>query len=200
MPVENGTGAVGLREQTLDAAARLLAAAGPDALTVRRIAAEAGCSTRAIYHYFDGKYGVVDALYREGFARLNAALEAVPQTSDPLADLRGLSQAYRAVALAHPAYYEVMFRRPVRGFRPSAAGKALAASTYQLFIQAVQRGLAHGTVDAGGLDAAEYAHVLWATAHGIIMLQLDELLPGGELGERRYELALALALLGRAKA
>jgi AcrR family transcriptional regulator len=189
--VENG----GLREQTLDAAARLLAASGPDALTVRRIATEAGCSTRAIYHYFDGKDGVVDALYREGFARLNAALAAVPQTIDSLADLRGFSLAYRAVALRHPAYYEVMFRRPVRGYRPSPEGKALAASTYQLFIRAVQRCLADGTVDPGGLDAAEYAHVLWATAHGIIMLQLDELLPGGDLSERRYE--LALALLGR---
>lgn len=61
-----------LRAATLEAAARLLAAEGPSGLSIRRIAV-AGCSTISVYHYFDGKQGLLDALYVEGFKRLSEA-------------------------------------------------------------------------------------------------------------------------------
>ncbi|MEM9696441.1 MAG: TetR/AcrR family transcriptional regulator, partial [Myxococcota bacterium] len=59
----------------LAAASRLLAEYGPEALTVRRIAHAAGCSTMAIYSHFGGKNGVVDGLFQEGFRTLIEALD-----------------------------------------------------------------------------------------------------------------------------
>ena len=62
----------------LAAAHRLLAEDGPEALTVRRIAGEAGMSTMNVYSRFGGKDGVIDELYADGYRRLVAAIDADP--------------------------------------------------------------------------------------------------------------------------
>src|SRR5436189_6359913 len=107
-----------VRRLLLDAASRLLEAEGPDALTVRRIAAAAGCSTTVLYTLFGGKAGVAEGLWREGFERLRQALEQA-EGDDPLGRLAALGRAYRANALANRPYYAVMFQRPIPGFQPS---------------------------------------------------------------------------------
>ena len=61
-----------LRQRVLDVACRLLMNAGPESLTVRRIAAEADCPTTVIYTMFGGKEGLAEALYLEGFERVGA--------------------------------------------------------------------------------------------------------------------------------
>src|SRR4051812_15785478 len=58
----------------LEAAGTLLAKEGAEALTVRRIAAAAGCSTMGLYSRFGGKDGVVEHLFIEGFQQLDAAI------------------------------------------------------------------------------------------------------------------------------
>ena len=73
----------------LRAASDLLAAEGPGALSVRRIAAAAGCSTMGLYSRFGGKDGVVDELFAEGFEHLCAAMQGLPTTASSLADFRG---------------------------------------------------------------------------------------------------------------
>src|ERR671912_59125 len=83
-----------LRQTLLDAASQLLTDAGPQALSMRRIAQEVGCSTMVLYTVFQNKHELANALYLEGFARLENALHAVPHSSDPLAYLRDLGAAY----------------------------------------------------------------------------------------------------------
>src|SRR5688572_18117224 len=84
-----------LRRLLLDAASQLLLAEGPQALTMRRIAGEVGCSTTVLYTLFGDKHGLANALYLEGFARLRQRLEAVERGDDPLAYLGALGRAYR---------------------------------------------------------------------------------------------------------
>ena len=67
-----------LRVALLDAAGALLHAEGPQALTTRRLADAVGTSTQAIYTLFGGKEGIVRAMYREGFDRLEQCLNDVP--------------------------------------------------------------------------------------------------------------------------
>lgn len=181
------------REATLQAAAGLLAREGPDALTVRRIAAAAGSSTIAVYHYFGGKDGVIDTLYREGFERLQSTMSAVPVTDDPVADLRLICRNYREQALARPAFYAVMFTRPVRGYRPSEQSVATARGTYERFFAAVSR-----CVDAGALvgDAREVAHLLYAMLHGMVMLELTGNAPTRGRAEERARAAVDRLLAG----
>ena len=105
------------RRVLLDAASSVLEAEGPDALTMRRIAAEVGSSTSVLYTMFGGKAGVADALWCEGFERLRVVLAAV-EGDDPLGRLAAMGRAYRANALANRSYYSVMFARPIPGFEP----------------------------------------------------------------------------------
>jgi AcrR family transcriptional regulator len=159
----------GTRDRTLDAAAQLLRDEGPAALTVRRIATEAGLSTMAIYHHFGGKDGLVEALYVDGFRALEEALSAVPRTDDPIADVQALAMAYRAVAMRRPGYYEVMFGRPFPGFEASPEARARAMRPWRAFTESLERCEAAGLLT---MPAADAALLVWASGHGLLMLQL----------------------------
>ncbi len=110
---------VDTRDALLNAASTLLAKEGPAALTVRRIAAEAGVSTMGVYSRFGGKDGVVDALLREGFDDLSRAMDGVGETDDPLADLRRCCRAYREFGISNATRYRLMFEGTVPDFVPS---------------------------------------------------------------------------------
>src|SRR5215469_12934589 len=97
------------RQRLLAAALRLLEDGGPEALQARRLAAEIGASTMAVYTHFGGMRQLVEAMAREGFARFRRLLAAVPETEDPVADILGLGVAYRDHAVGSPQLYRVMF-------------------------------------------------------------------------------------------
>ena len=69
-----------IRTALLDAAARILAADGPSALSTRRLATEVGASTMAVYTHFGSMDQVRQAVRQDGFARLAAELDAVDRT------------------------------------------------------------------------------------------------------------------------
>ena len=153
----------------LEAASRILSADGADALTVRRIAAEAGCSTMGLYSRFGGKEGVVDELYVEGFRQLCDGMSAMPKTDDPVADLRSCARCYRQTALTNATHYMVMFGGAVPGFVPTKSSRVVAHGAFERLTASVQR-----CIDAGAFkgDAAEIAEVWWGSMHGLVMLEL----------------------------
>jgi AcrR family transcriptional regulator len=157
------------RRVLLDAASAILQAEGPEALTMRRIAGEVGCSTSVLYTMFGGKAGVAEALWCEGFERLHAALAAV-EGDDPRTRLAGMGRAYRANALANRAYYSVMFARPIPGFEPSPEAYAESLRPLQLLTDAVADCITAGLFKR--VDPARIARVLWAAAHGAVSLEL----------------------------
>lgn len=157
------------RQLLLDAASRLLESEGPQALTMRRIAGEVGCSTSVLYSMFGGKAGVAEALWCEGFERLHTALAAV-DGDEPLARLAGLGWAYRTCALANRSYYAVMFARPIPGFDPSPEGYEVSLRPLRLLTDAVAECVAAGVFRP--VDPAHAARVLWAASHGAVSLEL----------------------------
>jgi AcrR family transcriptional regulator len=178
----------------LKAASDVLAADGAAALTVRRIATEAGVSTMNVYSRFGGKDGIVEHLFVEGFSRLRAATESVPYTEDPLADLGGCGGAYRRFALENPTYYSVMFDRAVPNFEPSSTALTHAGNTLQLLADRLQRAM-----DAGVLpdaDALHTAAAVWATCHGVVSLELKDVGPPQLDWERVYGMATQAMMLG----
>jgi AcrR family transcriptional regulator len=170
--------------EILEAASRILSAEGASALTVRRIASEAGCSTMGIYSRFGGKYGVVDALYAEGFRVLVDGMTALPSSDDAVADLRLGCLCYRDLALSHSMHYMVMFGGAVPGFEPSPDNKRYAHDAFDCLIGEVQR-----CVDAGAFkgDARDLAHTLWSAMHGQVMLELVGLNPVGGDTDTQYQ-------------
>lgn len=160
-------------EALLLAAHRLLKEQGADALTVRRIATEAGMSTMNVYSRFGGKDGVVDELYVEGFKRLFAAIDGVPTTDEPAEDLMEAARKYRDFALENPAYYGIMFRRIVHGYDPSPDAVETALSGLMSFVERVRLAQQHGQIIGDEIgDPIEIAAWLWAACHGLVSLEL----------------------------
>jgi AcrR family transcriptional regulator len=173
-------------DEILEAASRILSDEGAAALTVRRIATEAGCSTMGIYSRFGGKDGVVDALYVEGFQFLCSGMSELPHTDDPVEDLRRCELRYRELALAHATHYMVMFGGAVPDFEPSPESKALALDAFARLVANVQR-----CVDVGAFKghADELAHTLWSAMHGQVMLEIVGINPvGGDPDDRFRDL------------
>ncbi len=165
-----GAGADETRAALLQAAHDLLAAEGPSALSVRRIAAAAGVSTMNVSSRFGGKVGVLDELWIDGFRRLGEAMQDFPLTDDPLENLRRCGQAYRAFARANPTYYSLMFDQAVRDFEPSEHAKAVAFDSLSRVVERVQAAMDEGAIPAG--DAYQVAVGLWACEHGLVSLEM----------------------------
>src|SRR5271170_2933421 len=97
------------RERLIDAGIRLLEQDGPQALQARRVAAEIGASTMAVYTHFGGMTGLLDAIVGETFARFMMALGEVPETDDPVTDFFAMGIGYHRFALANPQRYQLIF-------------------------------------------------------------------------------------------
>lgn len=162
-----------LRQQLLDTAARLLATEGPQGLSTRRVAAEVGTSTTAIYSLIGSKEELVRQLFLEGFRRLTEHQEAVPQTDDPLADMLALGNAYHQSAIDSPYLYDVMFGSPVPEFTPTIEDSAFALRTLGMCVEVVGRCVDAGIFDG---DPDAIAHQFWALIHGITSLELRGML------------------------
>lgn len=187
----------GTSEALLSAAHRLLAEDGPEALTVRRIAGEAGMSTMNVYSRFGGKDGVIDELYADGYRRLGAAIDEVPETDDVPADLMVIAETYRAFAKANPTYYGIMFRSAVPGYSPSPESTSVAISALSRMVGRVKRGQELGQiVSPDGDDAQEIAAWLWATCHGIVSLELDGIADEFVSWEAVFENGMRTAIRG----
>jgi AcrR family transcriptional regulator len=163
-----------IRSKLLDAAASLLAAGGVDALSIRRVAADVGASTMAVYTHFGSKDDLVRAVVESAFERLGEVLREVPVTDDPLTDTIEAGLAYRRMALADANLYQVMFgRNPLQLGDPAGHGVRLdtdvGLDAYAALVGPVQR-----CIDAGHFhgDADVIAHSLWALAHGCVSLEL----------------------------
>ncbi len=177
----------------LEAASRILSEEGAGALTVRRIASEAGCSTMGLYSRFGGKDGVVDELYVEGFRNLCDGMSAIAKTDDPVADLETCARAYRDTALEHATHYMVMFGGAVPEFVPSRPSLSVAHGAFLRLVARVQRCIDAGAFDG---DAAEIAEIWWGAMHGLVMLELVGIDPKRGDPTERYDRLLDTLLAG----
>ena len=157
----------GVRAALIDAAARLVAAHGPDGLTIRRLASEVGTSTMAVYTHFGGMDDLMREMRKEGFSRLAEYSSAVRRTRDPVADLSALGWAYCVYSMMNPHLYRVIFFE--MDVDPDVAQAGFIA--FEPVVTATQR-----CISAGRFAPAEpwaLAMQLWTVAHGIVMLHLS---------------------------
>lgn len=159
----------------VQAAAKLLAEEGPQALSTRRLAAAIGTSTTAVYTHFGSKEDLVRAMAREGFRLLHERLTAIVETSDPVADVVRLGWAYRLNALENHNLYGVMFGGPgLDGFALTDEDRQHGRYTLRSLVHAVQRCMATGRFREA--DAQLVAHQMWTALHGLVTLELGNYL------------------------
>lgn len=155
----------------LTAASDLFAETGAEGLSVRAISRRAGVSTMGIYNHFNGKQGILDALYIEGFEMVMQAIEIDDTALSPRASvLQGLSN-YIALAAEHRGHYQLIFGRGDPAYTPSSTAIAVGEEAFNHLTVLVSRAVpAH----LSGRDKREAALQLWALAHGYVSLQDHE--------------------------
>lgn len=160
-----------VRRRLIEAAARVLGEEGPSGLSTRKLAAEVGTSTMAVYTYFGSLAALVAAVAEEGFARLAEHMARLTPTDDALVDLAQLAMAYRSNALENPRLYAVMFGSASLGdYRHSPDELSFGHETFDVLVAATQRAMDEGKLAPG--DAETVAAQLWSALHGYIMLEL----------------------------
>lgn len=177
-----------LRLRLLDRAGELLSTEGAKALSLRKLANDAGTSTTAVYSLFGSKPDLVNALYAEGFQRFGARMKAVPRTADPVEDFVRLGLAYRESALADPHLYSIMFTKAVPGFEPSAEATELSQGTMAPLVETVRRAIETGRFT--DTDPGTIAISAWGIVHGLVSLELGGNLPPNLDVGASYEAAL----------
>ncbi|MFZ5668328.1 MAG: TetR/AcrR family transcriptional regulator [Pseudomonadota bacterium] len=158
------------RERLIAAAERLFAEHGPDGVTMRQLAAALGVSPMTPYRYFKDKDAILAAVRASGFARFATAMEEATRVSaDGVDRSEATGRAYVRFALGHPDAYRLMFdfSQPNEADYPDlveATGRARAMLIRH----------AEGLVAAGEAqgDPVMIAHILWASLHGGLVLQM----------------------------
>jgi AcrR family transcriptional regulator len=168
-----------MRERLVSIAAEVLAAEGPSAVTVRRVAREAGLSHAAPLRHFRSHQQLLCAVAARGFEQLAAAVEAAVAGADPddaMSRLQASGRGYVQFALGHPAVFALMFQGELLSSGDAdlvaAAGHAFATLVH-LVEQAQER--------AGwqrDRPARAVAGVLWATVHGMAHLWIGGVYAG----------------------
>ncbi|RZS36817.1 TetR family transcriptional regulator [Herbihabitans rhizosphaerae] len=183
-----------LRVRLLDRAGRLLSSEGAAALSLRRLAADVGTSTTAVYSLFGGKPALLRELYVEGFRRFNARLRAVEHTGDPAEDLVRIGIVYRQSALADPHLYSIMFTRVLPDFEPDADAIAESTAAFMPLVEVVREAIESGVFTQTAPDTV--AITSWGLVHGLVSLELNGNLPPGMDVAGAYEDALRANVRG----
>ena len=87
---------------------------GSDALTVRRLAQEAGMATTALYNYFPSKDDLVDAAMDAAAGEIELPEPSAHAWKEQLA---GVARAWFQAGLRHPGVARLRFDRPLQSSR-----------------------------------------------------------------------------------
>jgi AcrR family transcriptional regulator len=166
----------------IDAAERVLVRDGPDAVTVRTVAIEAGVAPMGVYNRFGGKDGLVDEVLTRGFLGLQAACASHGET-DPVERLTASGMRYREFALSHPAHYLAMFDGAIRQDVQSPKVMLCARGSFDELVGHVRYGMVGRALAEG--DPEEVAQQIWSTVHGAVQLEIKGMLQVPD-AERTY--------------
>jgi AcrR family transcriptional regulator len=167
------------RERLIEAAIRLLEVGGPEAVQARKLAAEIGMSTMAVYTHFGGMSELFEALVREGFLRLAAHVQEVAETENPMADFFAKGLAYRDWALKNSQLYRLMFGLTWSPPRHLEQDMTLAGTistlpegqaAFEVMVNALDRVKASGRVDP--VDPVSAAGQFLSATHGYVLLEI----------------------------
>ena len=155
-------------DEVVVAARRLLEEEGAGALTMRRLAEQLGIKAPSLYKHLPDKAALEAAIIATGLEEAAARFEQAVDSATTGGDAAGggaeaisaLAAAYREFALAHPHLYRLMHNGPLpRQHLPAGVEDRTAAPVLRV---------------AG---SRARARALWAFAHGMVMLELDQRFP-----------------------
>lgn len=185
------------RGRAVAVATCLFARDGYEAVTMRAVAAELGCSAMTPYRYFEDKDALFAAVRTAAFGRFaDRQQSAFERTDDPAEQLDRLHRAYIAFALAEPDAYRIMFELRQE---PGGAHSELAAETARAFsylYRATEAAVGSGLLQG---DPLTQAHLLWASVHGLVALHLAGKLSVGRTLDELIQALPSVSKRGKGK-
>ncbi|WP_327150923.1 TetR/AcrR family transcriptional regulator [Nocardia sp. NBC_01329] len=167
-----------LREALLAACLRLIETEGIAAVSLRRVAREAGVSSGAPYHHFADRAALLADLATQGFRLLTDQLTAARATAEsPSSALVALEQGYIRFARDQPGYFRLMFRPELSQPEKHPDTRDAGEAAFGVLADAVAACVATG--ELAPERAAPTTVTLWALGHGLASLWLD-----GQLDKR----------------
>ncbi|WP_163882994.1 TetR/AcrR family transcriptional regulator [Paenibacillus favisporus] len=188
------------KQDILNAAGRLFAAKGYDAVTMREVAKEAGCSHTAIYIYFEDKEALLHELSIPALTELQLQIEEkVCGKLEPEEALRQISLDFIRFCLIHRNMHRIFFEaRSVRvdEAEPELEINRVRNRMFRLLMQAVRQCL---DLPEGSERLLSATRIYFYLLHGIVgTYQLSEE-SAEELMERllpTFREAIEVLLLG----
>ncbi len=177
-----------LTAEVIVTARRQLQEGGPAGVSWRGIARSVGVNPASLYTYFDNLDSVFTAVILDSFGRLGQAVQqsATEVANEaPIARLIHLALAYRQWAVEHPAEFNLIFTDQLPGYAAPPDGPTVAVQN------AIFEPFASALAELTGVDpvaADESASPvlpddpssfigLWATMHGLVMLEINNHVP-----------------------
>lgn len=180
------------RERLCEAAEKLFAERGENAVTMRQLAQELGVSPMTPYRYFRDKEDILAAVRTNGFIRFAEALEGAEAgaTGGARAKAAAMGDAYLDFAFEHPHTYKLMFdlNQPrERDYPELCEAGARARATMSAYVKPL---VAEGVVQG---DPEQIGQMFWAATHGAVVLELAGKLPPGAARDLHHALTATLA-------
>jgi AcrR family transcriptional regulator len=158
-----------LKAALLERALAVLNESGPESLSLRELATQAGVSANGPYRHFKDKDTLLAAAAETGFVRLTQSL-ALVATSGPGKRFREIADAYVAFAEANSGLYRLMFDRRSESLMQYPGLKQASESLWQLLTEAVRVLLGEPKIDS---DVQRAAMASWAILHGYAHLKIQ---------------------------
>lgn len=154
------------------AAVEIIERHGPDAITLREVAAAVGVTHGAAYRHFEDKTALLAAVAEDGYRSLTARLlkASASDPRGPRARLQSLAETFVAFALDNSAHYRVMSgpRLNEEGRFPSL--EQAIAEAFAILTAEIVRGQEEGVFRHG--IPRDLAVAFWVAGHGFADLVL----------------------------
>jgi len=183
---------VTLREVIRNTARELFAKEGYQSVSMRRIAAEIGCSPMAMYRHFVDKDDLLLSICEETFEQMNRLLDQETQKSGPsLQRLRACVSTIIDFHVSHPNHFRVTFMTPIPP-GPVAERKAAVARRTVDRLRAGVRECAEAKGIA--IDVETVTQMIRVGIYGFasIMITSHRVCPLGDPGHLKQELISTL--------
>ena len=183
-----------LKNALIRAGGEILAREGASALSLRKVAREAGVSHSAPYAHFKDKQALIAAISMEGFNQLLSNLEKVEKEyiDAPEHLLVEASWVYMQFAMQESDIFKVMFSGVLEKEKDYPELVEVIQKTFQVVVRVVIACQAAGILRNG--DAPLIATTIWAQIHGLVCLYLDGQISHTILDEHTLRDMLVFAL------
>ena len=159
-----------LREKVIKAAVKYVADNGPDGLSFRQIASDAGVSHQAPYHHFGDRSAIFGEIALEGFRKFAVVMGAPARADEDTENCVRLCERYVDFAIANKGHFRVMFRADLCQMHESPETQKAADDAFATLLEAVSEMVG----DSASIDEIRVqATAMWSLAHGLATLIID---------------------------